>query len=153
MMLPNTPGMAANGMNERRNYLFGFFAICIAMALSLQITVLLMAFHHIPGLRWALPIELAIGVLLLYWWIRRFHGRIKLNERQLNKGSRSARNLGILYIVAPVLAYLTQGSELISLPYGLGFWLPIIPLSLAVHYLRQSKRLNEQANNAEAPNV
>jgi len=137
-------------MDERRKYLFGFFAICIAFALSLQITILAMTFAHIQWLSKALPFEVIVAFVLLFWWIRRFRGRFNLNQRQLTKAARSARNLGILYIGAPVLAYLTQGSTLISLPYGMGFWLPFIPLGLAVHYLRLSARLQEQSNS---PNV
>jgi len=138
-------------MNERRKYLIGFFAICGGLAVSLQITVFLMEFRQIGRARWALPVELVLAFVLLFWWIRRFRGRFKPSQRQLTKGARSARNLGILYIVAPLLAYLTQGSQLIALPYGLGFWLPIIPLTLAVHYLRLSARLRRQANGAEVP--
>jgi len=137
-------------MDERRKYFFGFFAICIAFALSLQATVLAMEFAHIHWLSRVLPLELVIAFVALFWWIRRFRGRVMLNQRQLTKAARSTKNLGILYIVAPVLAYLTQGSTLISLPYGMGFWLPVIPLGLAVHYLRLSARLQEQSNS---PNV
>ena len=140
-------------MDERRKYLFGFFAICIAFALSLQITILAMVFAHIQWLSKALPFEVIVAFVLLFWWIRRFRGRFKLNQRQLTKAARSARNLGILYIAAPVLAYITQGSMLFSLPHGLGFWLPIIPLGLAVHYLRLSARLQEQFNSQKvSPN-
>jgi hypothetical protein len=136
-------------MNERKKYLIGFFAICLALAISLQITVLLLVFRHMNGARWAIPIEFVVAFALLFWWIRRFQGRFKLNQTQLTKAARSARNLGLLYIVAPVLAYLTRGSELMALPHGLGFVLPIIPLSLAVHYLRLSARLQQQSNKSE----
>ena len=139
-------------MDERKKYIFGFLAICVALAVTLQITAFLIAFRHING-RWALPIEVAVAFVLFYWWIRRSRGRFKLNQRQLTKAARSARNLGLLYIVAPVLGYLTRGSELIALPHGLGFVLPIIPLALAVHYLRLSARLQRQSNIPETPSA
>ena len=55
-----------------------------------------------------------------------------------------------MFLTAPVLAYLLDGNELIHLPYGLGFLLPIFPLALAVYYLRLSARLAKLQGADEA---
>jgi hypothetical protein len=139
-------------MNERSKFLFGFFAVCIALAISLQITVLLMVFGHMPGLRRALPVEAIVAFVLLYWWIRRFKGRLpKPSQAEMTKAARNARNLGLFFVGAPMLAYLVRGSEYFALPYGLGFILPIVPLSLAIYYLRLSARLRNASDGEATP--
>src|SRR5215472_9428896 len=40
------------------------------------------------------------------------------------------------YLIEPIVAYLSDGDQLLKLPYGLGFFLPIIPLSLAFYFFR-----------------
>jgi uncharacterized iron-regulated membrane protein len=135
-------------MDERKKYLFGFFAICIAFALTLQITVLLMVFAHLQWLSRVLPVEVLIAVVALFWWIRRFRGRLpKPSQTERRKAARNARNIAVFCIVAPALGYLSQGSDFFKLPYGIGFILPIIPLSLAVYYLRLSARLRKTSDD------
>jgi peptidoglycan biosynthesis protein MviN/MurJ (putative lipid II flippase) len=137
-------------MDERSKFLFGFIAMCIAVGLSLQITVLVMVFGHMPGLRRALPVEAIVGFVLLYWWIRRSKGRLpNPSKTEMAKAARNARNLGVFFIAAPMLGYLLRGSEYLALPYGLGFIIPIVPLMLAIYFLRLSARLRK-ASGGEA---
>jgi hypothetical protein len=129
-------------VNEKSKFKAGFIATCVAAGLSVSATALVMVFAHMPGLRWALPAEACLAFGFLVWWIRRFRGRLpKPSGDESARAARSARNIGLFFIASPLLAYLANGREYFALPDKLGFFLPIVPLSLAVYFLRLSARL------------
>lgn len=135
-------------MNVRTKFLTGLYAICLGG--GALIAIISMSIPRHPATRWIPLVTFVTLVLPAYWWILRFRGRLpKPSSKQLSKTARSVRNLGIFFIVAPVLGYLTDGPELLALPYKLGFVIPLIPLSLAIYFLRISARLRREIGEPE----
>jgi drug/metabolite transporter (DMT)-like permease len=137
-------------MNTRTQYLLGFFGACI-FASTITMTSIFFV-PRWPTLRWIPLITFLALFIFVFWWIRRYRGRLpKPTRKQLSKAAKATKRLGLIYLIGPVLAYLLDGNELIHLPYGLGFLLPIFPLALAVHNLRLSARLARQQGSDEVP--
>ena len=136
-------------MNTRTQYVLGIFGACFFASTIMMVSVFFVS--RWPTLRWAPLIALLALFVFGFWWFRRFQGRLpKPTQKQLSKAAKATKRLGLIYLIAPVLAYLLYGNELIHLPYGLGFLLPIFPLALAAHYLRLSARLARQQGADEA---
>jgi uncharacterized iron-regulated membrane protein len=136
-------------MNTRTQFRLGFFGACIFASTIMMVSIFFVP--RWPTLRWIPLIALLALFGFGYWWFRRFRGRLpKPTKKQLSKAAKATKRLGLIYLIAPVLAYLLDGNELIHLPYGLGFLIPIFPLALAVHYLRLSARLAQQQGADEA---
>jgi hypothetical protein len=141
-----------SAMKLRTQFLSGLFTGCFFGTAVLAVTGLFIA--RVPALRWVLLAEWVAIFGFAYSWIRRFQGRLpKPTRKQESKVASSARNLGVFFIVAPVLGYIARGSELIALPYGLGFILPLIPLGLAVYCLRVSAQLRRNSGIEDASSL
>lgn len=130
-------------VNIQTKYLVGVFGACFLGVAVMTVSDVFVPEN--PALRWAPLIAWAAVIVFVLWWVRRFRGKLpKPTKKQLSWAARSSKRVGWIYIVSPVIAYLAFGDQLIRLPYGLGFLLPIFPLALGVHNLRLSARLSRQ---------
>jgi len=137
-------------VNIRAKYLVGVFGACF-----LGVAVMTVSVSFAPensALQWAPLIAWAAFIVFVLLWARRFRGKLpKPTKKQLSWAARSSKRAGWIYIVSPVIAFLAFGDQLIRMPYGLGFLLPIFPLALGVHNLRFSARLSRQQAADEEP--
>jgi hypothetical protein len=125
-------------------------AAFVLSLLSLPFTILLVP--HSPWVRWALLPEFGLMFGFAYAAFRFLQKMVPSpTAEQRRKGIRATKRLAWFYLIAPVVAYLVQWRELTALPHGLGYALPIFPVSLAVYYFRLSKRLSRESSSPERP--
>lgn len=135
-------------MNPRTKYLVSFFGLCIASVILLMVIALQLPKH--PQLRWALLIVWLAAFVAMFLLIRYFRGRLPPPTNNQNlKGARAARRMAWIYLGGLVVGLFARGQELLGLPYGLGFLLPLIPIALATYYFRLSARLTRSADKSE----
>jgi uncharacterized iron-regulated membrane protein len=135
-------------MNPRTKFLTGFFGAVFAASAIMMASIFFI--KEAPALRSVPLFSLMALFAFLFWWYRRFRGLLpKPTKRQLSAAARTAKRRGFMYVIAPVIAYIVDGKELIRLPHGLGFLLPIFPAAFAVHYLRLSARLSQLKGSDE----
>jgi hypothetical protein len=127
-------------MNERTKYLAGFFGACFLGAIVMMASVFYVG--KIPELRWV-PLLVWLALFgFIFIWVRRFRGRLpKPTTKQLSRAAKANRRLGWIYLIGLIFGCITNGEEIIRLPHGIGFLIPIIPIALATYHFRQSARL------------
>jgi hypothetical protein len=138
-------------MNARIRLFAVFYGYCLIGVLTLATTVFFIGSG--PHLGQAILIEW-IAILVGAIWIFKRLGR-NLPPATTDQKARAARNaqrMGWIYLGGLVLGLLVDGKAILwGPPHGLGFLLPLIPISLSVYYLRLSARLKSSASMDSSP--
>jgi Na+/H+ antiporter NhaD/arsenite permease-like protein len=106
-----------------------------------------------PVLRWAPLFLVAAYFVIVFWLFRHYRGRLPrpTQEQKLN-AARSIRRLAWFFFAAPILGLLAGWQDIASLPHGVGFLIPLIPILLGAYYLRLSIKLSRTVTDSNTLN-
>ena len=134
-------------MNARARFIASFIAICVCCSMMMTTSIFLLP--RMPMLRWVPLIALVAAFAAVYWLFRYYRNRLPPpTPEQRQRAIKANRRMAWIYLGGLAFGLITSGGDLLTLPHGVGFLLPLIPLGLATIHLRTAARLSRMATEA-----
>jgi len=132
-------------MNVRTKYILAILGIPILSGLVMLASVWYTPQY--PALSFVPLVVLLGSFVAVVWVVRRFQGQLpSATAEEKQTAVRAHRRLAWIYIAGLLLGVATEIRDLLALPHGLGYLLPLIPIGLAARHFRIAAMLNRGAN-------